>query len=209
MEIHNYMGQKLGYKQTEEAKRNMSVGKIGNKNALGKHWKLSEESKKKISLAKIGKPRSDETKKKLSEANKGKHLSEETKKKISDFHKGNKYCLGHKISEETRKKLSEGRRGKSTKAWAVKGEKHHNWKGGITLANLKIRNSDEYKQWRIKVFERDNYKCLACGRVGGSLTAHHIKKFSDYTKLRFDINNGATLCDYCHSLTDNYKSKST
>ena len=59
MEILNYMGQKRGYKQTEEAKKNMSLGKRGNKNALGKHWKLSEENKKNIGLSKKGKPRSD------------------------------------------------------------------------------------------------------------------------------------------------------
>ena len=64
--------------------------------------------------------------------------------------------------------------------------------------NYDYRHSLEYTDWRGKVFERDGYKCQVCGQVGGTLNAHHIKAFKDYPKLRFDVDNGITLCERCH-----------
>lgn len=78
------------------------------------------------------------------------------------------------------------------------GSLHHNWKGGITSDNEKIRKSNEYKEWQIKVFRRDDYVCQHCGKQGHYLHAHHVKSFSRYHHLRFEVNNGLTLCKYCH-----------
>lgn len=79
------------------------------------------------------------------------------------------------------------------------GEKSHLWKGGITPEYYKIKSSPEYKQWRKLVFERDNYTCQCCGdNKGHNLNAHHILNFIDHPDLRFNIDNGKTLCDKCH-----------
>ena len=79
------------------------------------------------------------------------------------------------------------------------GENNINWKGGITPINMKIRHSFEINQWRKSVFKRDNYTCQGCKQHGGWLEADHIKPFAKFPELRFDINNGRTLCKPCHS----------
>jgi hypothetical protein len=90
-----------------------------------------------------------------------------------------------------------------------RGVDHHNWKGGITSENRKIRTSAEYRNWRKLVLKRDNYTCRECGATDKELSAHHIKSFVDFPEDRFDINNGITLCLDCHKETNNYGGSAT
>lgn len=78
------------------------------------------------------------------------------------------------------------------------GRYHWNWKGGITPLNRADRNCAEYKRFRARVLERDCSRCRACGKSNAPLHVHHLKRFSDYPWLRFDIDNGITLCSKCH-----------
>lgn len=165
---------------------------------------LSEETKKKISLANKGKVRSPEVVEMLRRQQLGKKLSELTKRKIGDSIRGEKNGnFGRNFSIETRKKMSESRKG------IYIAEKHPRWKGGISRAYKTGYYSVEYKLWRKAVFERDGYTCQDCGFYGGHgyITAHHIKSFAKYPKLRFELSNGKTLCEDCHKLTDNYKGR--
>lgn len=101
------------------------------------------------------------------------------------------------------------------------------WKGGITPLTNIIRSLEEYKEWRIKVFKRDNYTCQECGENNCYIEAHHVYRFSKIFKkfLKqynifspiedketliklainyesfWDINNGQTLCLDCHNKT--------
>lgn len=54
-------------------------------------------------------------------------------------------------------------------------------------------------QWRDGIFRRDHYTCQVCKRQGGTLNAHHIKKFSAFPLERLNPRNGITLCCSCHS----------
>lgn len=89
-------------------------------------------------------------------------------------------------------------------AKSYRGAANPRWKGGVTPANKKIRNSEEYRQWRIAVFTRDNYTCVLCGQHGGQLNADHVLPFSTHPDLRLDVSNGRTLCEPCHMRTPSY-----
>lgn len=60
------------------------------------------------------------------------------------------------------------------------------------------RNCKSYQQWRNNIFERDNYTCQKCGKYGGELNAHHKKPFKQFPELRYELDNGITLCVKCH-----------
>lgn len=53
------------------------------------------------------------------------------------------------------------------------------------------------KAWRKSVLVRDDFLCQRCGSTG-KLRAHHIENFAENPDLRFEIDNGITLCYHCH-----------
>lgn len=114
-------------------------------------------------------------------------------------------CRANSVSPETKLKMSLKKKG--IKVPKLQGSLCHFWKGGITPINKSIRTSLEYRLWRESVYIRDNYICQICKKRGGKLQADHIKPFSKYPELRFDINNGRTLCIECHRKTETYGSK--
>lgn len=106
-----------------------------------------------------------------------------------------------------------------------------NWKGGIKKLYNLIRDSEEYNNWRIEVFKRDNYTCQDCFKISiGNIEAHHKKHFAilldeflqyynqfspiedKETLVRlainwlpfWDVENGKTLCYDCHHKKGNH-----
>lgn len=63
------------------------------------------------------------------------------------------------------------------------------------------RYSSEAYSWRKAVFERDNYTCQLCGIRGSYIEADHIKPFAFFPELRYSLDNGRTLCKFCHNTT--------
>jgi 5-methylcytosine-specific restriction endonuclease McrA len=85
-----------------------------------------------------------------------------------------------------------------------KGELSYFWQGGKTKESKLRKTDSQYKEWRKKVFERDNYICQHCGNHTRDLEPHHIKEQCNYPGLIYDVDNGITLCHECHKKTDNY-----
>jgi len=120
-----------------------------------------------------------------------------------NFYKAMKKMKGRKFTEEHKRNMSLAH-SKLKKPWTSKrnhehsGEKHPNWKGGISPMGARLRQTKEHKEWAQLVFQRDKYTCQSCGQKGGVLNAHHIKPFAKYPGSRLDLENGITLCYKCH-----------
>lgn len=85
----------------------------------------------------------------------------------------------------------------------MRGENAYNYTG-TTKARITAMGRYEYREWRRQVFERDDYTCQHCKKRGCYLNADHIKPYAKYPELRYDIDNGRTLCVDCHKKTDTY-----
>ena len=64
--------------------------------------------------------------------------------------------------------------------------------------------SYSYKNWRKKVLKRDGNKCVKCNS-DKKLHVHHIVPWIENEELRFDMNNGMTLCNSCHGKEEGFK----
>jgi 5-methylcytosine-specific restriction endonuclease McrA len=102
----------------------------------------------------------------------------------------------HSAARSPESRSAAGKKANQTK-WANHVYKSHQ--------NDIARGKSEYKEWRLKVFERDNYTCQDCGDHNYSgrgqtmqLHPHHIKPFATFPELRYEVINGVTLCPPCH-----------
>ena len=125
--------------------------------------------------------------------NKGKQASEETKYKISKSGKG-------RIPWNKGKKLFYSVWNKGIKNDKISGEKHWNYKiDRNQLVKKQLRNDSLYYRWRKEVKDRDHWKCrISNGDCSGDLIVHHILGWKDFPELRYQINNGITLCHAHH-----------
>lgn len=80
------------------------------------------------------------------------------------------------------------------------GPANNKWRGGITPVLQRIRLSPEAIAWRKAVFKRDDFTCQGCRARGVFLNADHILPFSLHPELRWEIENGRTLCRPCHKI---------
>ena len=72
-------------------------------------------------------------------------------------------------------------------------------KKDYTIAEL--RKTSQYQECRLKVYARDNFTCVKCGKpraYNRKLNAHHLYSFMYNEDLRYDAENGVTLCQSCH-----------
>lgn len=58
---------------------------------------------------------------------------------------------------------------------------------------------ERHLEWRSAVLKRDGKKCQFPGcSCRKKLQAHHIRRWADYPAIRYDVNNGITLCQVHH-----------
>lgn len=137
----------------------------------------------------------------------------------------------HKVTPNNGRFRKGERRSPSTEF--KKGPEHHMYIDGETSLLRLVRTCQEYHRWRTLVFQRDRWTCQTCGGRGVKIQAHHITRFItlfksflqtypelDYTtdkekllelskvyKEFWNVDNGVTLCDSCHKLTESYGCK--
>lgn len=63
------------------------------------------------------------------------------------------------------------------------------------------------KKWSLEIKERDGFKCLYCGKED-YLNSHHIFSRSNYA-VRWDMDNGITLCSGCHTMSSKFSAHKT
>lgn len=115
------------------------------------------------------------------------------------------------LTKEDTPKLSNSGRKKGGEPWnkgkklpQLSGENHHLWIEDRTkLARYKngneYRNSPASREWSKQVKDRDGWKCrIGNQECSGRVVAHHILTWKDYPELRYQVNNGITLCHSHH-----------
>ena len=80
------------------------------------------------------------------------------------------------------------------------GPNNPRWKGGIKSEFDRVRDTEEYAEWRRQVFMQDDYTCQECGdKNGGNLEAHHLIPICINIDLAYVVDNGLTMCIACHN----------
>lgn len=139
---------------------------------------------------------------------KGHRHSEETKRKIGLANSRSisfkcDYC-GKKSKTKSSAYARKNRHFCSTKCYSNyriefgQPSEHPRWRGGITRETQRGRGNKKYKMWQTMVFERDGYKCIWCSSKE-QIEADHIKRWSEHPELRYNVDNGRTLCIKCHN----------
>ena len=174
----------------------------------GKKGVYTAETRIKMGLANIGRIPSPDTIEKRRKANIGKipwnkgikwedrnfKHSEETKallkitraKQDPNTLRGIKHKMPEGFSEAISKRIT--------------GEGNPKWiKDRTMLVKKQERNDSAYVDWRKQVWLRDNFTCkIANPNCLGKIEAHHILNWKDYPELRYQLNNGITLCHAHH-----------
>ena len=214
------------YKRSDSFRKSQSIRMTGKKGPLAIHFgkKHSEKSiqkmskshkgaivtkktRKKISLGLTGfkrPPRTKEHIRKHSLALLGKkHPNRKLPPPFTKDHKINisKGGYGHITTEETKQKIRETKIGEKNPMFGKFGKDNPCWIEDRTKLQKseKDRRSSASNYWRKETKLRDNKKCkLFSNDCMGQIESHHILNWEDYPELRYDINNGITLCHYHH-----------
>ena len=224
------LGKKFG-PMSEQGRKNISIALkglcVGEKNSFYgcHHTDAVKEKLSKLYKGKVRGPMKNETKEKLRKCAIEQHNKEIPEERLAINKKISENRNVVTLSKEWKQNIGKGNKGKvRTPEQRLKyreskiGEKNPSYINGHYKRKIYkyIRELKEYKEWRLKVFERDEYICRECGKKNCELNAHHIVPFvklienikdnakeelltnPDKYKKLWDIDNGATLCLNCH-----------
>lgn len=90
------------------------------------------------------------------------------------------------------------RNNSESKLGLISGDKHWNWKGGLTSLSRRLREFFG-TNLTVKILERDNYKCRICGSKH-NLQVHHIIHFKDIVSRILNENPQYSLPDNINEL---------
>lgn len=122
----------------------------------------------------------------------------------TQFKKGHKgYWSGKKMPPRTKEwneKISESHRGDKNPMYGILGERNPRWiKDRTLLKKTDHRANSANFEWKRLCKERDKHTCrIADENCTGGLEVHHILGYKDYPELRYEMNNGITLCHFHH-----------
>lgn len=126
-----------------------------------------------------------ETIEKMSKAKIGKKLPPEQVAKIAASNTGKKRTAAF------RRFISEVNSGKNNP-----GYKH-----GRSIGKSRLSSDTGlggYEIWRAAVWERDNKTCVICSSTD-NIEVDHIKPYSWFPEIKWELSNGQCLCRDCHS----------
>jgi len=173
-----------------------------------KGQKQSEEAKRKISLANKGQKRpsmlgnTNGFKKGQPSFRLGKKHTEETRKKISQAKMGYPSPMkGKKLGFIPKCAFKKGHItwNKGKPYYAIRGEKNHFWTGGEKYE----RRNHEWKLIRKQVLIQYDFKCVHCGKEE-NIHIHHKIPFKKVKEHK--IENLIPLCTSCH-MKEEWKSR--
>lgn len=83
----------------------------------------------------------------------------------------------------------------------ITGKNHYKYDPNLTVEDREARGRQVNKQrnWREKIYARDDYTCQVCKERGGRLNSHHLNGWDRCKDERFNVSNGITLCESCHA----------
>jgi len=126
-----------------------------------------------------------------------------TGRKLSDEHRKNVGLAqkGKKLSDEHKDNIRKSIKKLGIEPPHPRGEDSPTWVQDRTLLKQgeKKHLDGRYREWMGAVKKRDNWKCkIMDENCSGRLESHHILDWVNYPELRYEINNGITLCHAHH-----------
>lgn len=134
--------------------------------------------------------------------------------------------VDYKLSEEGRDSIIEGLKKRKVSEKVIThisnlnkgkiGKKHPKWTENKKRPfHSSVRQLHQYKNWRTKIFQRDNFTCQHCLKRGGDIEADHYPELYSEILKRNNIKTvdqaiacqelwqatGRTLCMKCHRKT--------